>query len=155
MRHAPGLPRTDHAATDRCGTVPNPGSWTEILGGMFVGEWVDVVLLDDDAELADRAIKQLRRELAEHEIDMRTVETTPPGGSKGDISSFNAVAIALGGAGGMVTVLVTILRDWLGRRPPQQRVKLTIGTDSIELDAASPQEQQQALEAFLRRHEAS
>ncbi|TDC29053.1 effector-associated constant component EACC1 [Kribbella albertanoniae] len=122
---------------------------------MFVGEWVDVVLLDDDAELADRAIRQLRRELAEHEIDMRTVGTTSPSGSKGDISSFNAVAIALGGAGGMVTVLVTILRDWLGRRPPQQRVKLTIGADTIELDAASTEQQQQVLEAFLRRHEAS
>jgi len=120
---------------------------------MFVGDWVDVVLLDDDAELADRAIRQLRRELAEHEIDTRAAEVTAPTASKGDGTAFSAVAIALGGAGGMVTVLVTILRDWLGRRPPQQRVKLTIGADSIELDTASPQEQQQLLEAFLRRHE--
>lgn len=119
-----------------------------------MGEWIDVVLLDDDSDLADRAIRQLRRELAEHEIDVRAVEATAPAGSKGDATAINAVAIALGGAGGMVPVLITILRDWVGRRSAPQRVRMTIGDETLELDAASPQEQQQLLEAFLRRHEA-
>ncbi|TDD59591.1 hypothetical protein E1263_14680 [Kribbella antibiotica] len=120
---------------------------------MFVGDWVDVVLLDDDAEAADRGIRQLRRQLAENEIDTRTVEASAPVGSKGDAAGFNAVAIALGGAGGMVPLLIAILRDWLGRRVPEQRVKLTIGTDSIELDAATTDEQQRLVETFLRKHE--
>ncbi|MFF1820597.1 hypothetical protein ACFVWG_25050 [Kribbella sp. NPDC058245] len=120
-----------------------------------MGDWVDVVLLDDDPELADRAIRQLRRGLAEHEIETRAVEATAPAGSKGDIATVNAVAIALGGAGGMVPMVVTILRDWLSRRAAPQRVRMTIGDETIELDAASPQQQQQVLDAFLRRHEAS
>jgi hypothetical protein len=122
---------------------------------VYVGDWVDVVLLDDDPELADRGIRQLRRGLTEHEIDARAVGETAPDSSKGDATAFNAVAIALGGAGGMVPVLVTILRDWIGRRAPKQRVKLTIGADSIELDSAATDEQQRLLEAFLRKHEAS
>jgi hypothetical protein len=34
-------------------------------------------------------------------------------------------------------------------------VKLTIGADSIEVDAASVEEQHELIEAFLRKHEAS
>jgi len=118
-----------------------------------VGVWVDVVLLDDDPELADRGIRQLRRELGEFET--RAVMTTAPEGSKGDAAAFNAVAVALGGAGGMVPLLIAILKDWLGRRGQGQRVKLTIGGDSIEVDAASTEEKQQLVEAFLRKHEVS
>ncbi|WP_410793448.1 effector-associated constant component EACC1 [Kribbella sp. C-35] len=118
-----------------------------------MGAWVDVVLLDDDPEWADRGIRQLRRELGEFET--RAVPTTAPEGSKGDAAAIGQVAVALGGAGGMVSVLVAILKDWLVRRSPQQRVKLTIGADSIEVDAASTEEKAQLIEAFLRQHEAS
>jgi hypothetical protein len=114
---------------------------------------MDVVLLDDDPELADRGIGQLRREL--HEFETRSVATVAPEGTKGDAATVGAVAVALGGAGGMVPLLIAILRDWLGRRAPQQRVKLTIGEDSIEVDAVSVEEKQQLIEAFLRKHEVS
>ncbi|TDW21254.1 effector-associated constant component EACC1 [Kribbella kalugense] len=120
-----------------------------------MGVWVDVVLLEDDPEIADRGIRQLRRELRAYELEMRAVEVTDPEGSKGDATAFNAVAIALGGAGGTVPYLISVLRDWIGRRSTSQRVQLTIGADSIEVDAASAEEQQQLIEAFLRKHEAS
>jgi hypothetical protein len=55
----------------------------------------------------------------------------------------------------MVPLLIAILRDWLGRRSSGQRVRLTIGADSIELEGASADEQRDLVEAFLRRHEAS
>jgi hypothetical protein len=118
-----------------------------------VGIWVQVGLVDDDPEFADRGIRQLRRELGE--FDTRDVRTVAPEGSKGDAAVVGQVAIALGGAGGMVSVLVTILKDWLVRRSPQQRVTLTIGADSIEVDAATTEEKDRLIEAFLRKHEAS
>ena len=86
---------------------------------MVVGVWVDVVLIDDDAEFADRGIRQLRRELADFET--RDVVTTAPDGSKGDAAAVGAVAVALGGAGGMVPLLIAVLRDWIGRRTSAQR----------------------------------
>ncbi|WP_329001213.1 hypothetical protein OHA18_43045 [Kribbella sp. NBC_00709] len=118
-----------------------------------MGVWVDVVLLDDDPEWADRGIRQLRREL--NEFETWAVPTTAPEGSKGDAAAIGQVAIALGGAGGMVSILVTILKDWLVRRSSHQRVKLTIGADSLEIDSASIEEKEQLIEAFLRKHEAS
>ncbi|MET9315973.1 hypothetical protein ABZX12_29505 [Kribbella sp. NPDC003505] len=110
------------------------------------------MLVDDDPELADRGIRQLRGELREFET--RDVLTVAPEGSKGDAAAVGAVAVALGGAGGMVPLLIAIVRDWLGRRTAGQRVKLTIGADSIEVDAASVEERRELVEAFLRRHEA-
>lgn len=114
---------------------------------------MDVALLDDDPELADRGIRQLRRELAEFET--RAVPATAPEGAKGDAAAIGQVAVALGGAGGMVSMLVAVLRDWLARRSPEQSVKLTIGADSIEVDAATAEEKERLIEAFLRKHEAS
>ena len=94
----------------------------------------------------------MRRELGE--FATRDVTVVAPEGSKGDAAAVGAVAVALGGAGGMVSVLISILRDWLGRRVQGQRVKLTVGEDSIEVDAASVEERRELIEAFLRRHEA-
>nr|WP_275670139.1 hypothetical protein [Kribbella speibonae] len=106
--------------------------------------------------MADRGIRQLRREL-QQEFETRDVLTAAPDGSKGDAAAVGAVAVAvaLGGAGGMVPLLIAVLRDWLGRRTRGQRVKLTVGDESIEVDAASPEEQRELVEAFLRRHEVS
>jgi hypothetical protein len=50
-------------------------------------------------------------------------------------------------------LLIAIVRDWLGRRTAGERVKLMIGADSIEVDAASVEERRELVEAFLRRHE--
>ncbi|WP_338068900.1 effector-associated constant component EACC1 [Kribbella speibonae] len=124
--------------------------------GWVVGVWVEVVLVDGDPEVADRGIRQLRREL-QQEFETRDVLTAAPDGSKGDAAAVGAVAVAvaLGGAGGMVPLLIAVLRDWLGRRTRGQRVKLTVGDESIEVDAASPEEQRELVEAFLRRHEVS
>ncbi|WP_350274849.1 hypothetical protein [Kribbella sp. HUAS MG21] len=118
-----------------------------------MGVWVEVVLVDRDPEVADRGIRQLRREL-QGEFATRDVVTVAPEGIKGDAAAVGAVAVALGGAGGMVPLLIAVLRDWLGRRSSGQRVKLTVGDESIEVDAASAEEQRALVEAFLRRHEA-
>lgn len=118
-----------------------------------MGAWLKVALLDDDLEVADRGIRQLRRALDEFEV--RDVVGVAPDGAKGDAAAVGAVAVALGGAGGMVPLLIAIVRDWLGRRTAGQRVKLTVGEDSIEVDAASADQQRELIEAFLRRHDAS
>ncbi|TCC55119.1 hypothetical protein E0H73_36625 [Kribbella pittospori] len=105
--------------------------------------------------MADRGIRQLRRELVEHEFETRAVQQSAPEGSKGDPATVGTIAVALGGAGGAVSVLMAVLKDWLGRRSGSQAIKLTIGEDSIELDRATAGERQQLIEAFLRKHESS
>ncbi|MBB6570435.1 hypothetical protein HPO96_34110 [Kribbella sandramycini] len=120
-----------------------------------MGDWVRVVVVDDDAEHAERGVRQLRRRLAEHEIDTRAVEGSAPAAAKGDAVTFTEIAVALGGTGGAVSILIAILREWLGRRAPQQRVTLTIGDDSIEVDGVLTDKHGELIDAFLRKHSAS
>jgi hypothetical protein len=120
-----------------------------------VATWVEVLVVEDEAELADRGVRQLRRELEEVEVETRDVRVEAPEGSKGNGAAVGAVAVALGtaaGAGGAIPVLIAVLRDWLGRRGASGGVKLTIGGDSIEVDRATVDERQQLIEGFLRAH---
>lgn len=118
-----------------------------------MGVWVDVVLLEDDPETADRGIRQLRRELVEAEFETRSVPVEAPGGTKGDAAQIGAVAVALGGAGGMVPLLIALLKDWLSRRNAPGGLRLTLDGRSIEVDRATVEERQQLIDAFLRSGE--
>lgn len=122
-------------------------------GGGAVRVWVDVVLLGDDPEQADRAIRQLRAELVAGDFETRSVSVPPPAGSKGDAAAVGAVAVALGGAGGMVPLLIALLKDWLGRRSVSGALRLTLNGQSIEVDRTTVEERQQLIEAFLRSAE--
>jgi hypothetical protein len=125
------------------------------------GELTALVRLDCDPELdpetADRWARQLRAELAE--LDVGSVRlapaAAPPGGTKaGDAVTIGAVLVALSASGGMLTTLVGTLRDWVGRRGGGHRVALTIDGDTIELAAATGDQQRDLIGAYLRRHAA-
>lgn len=131
----------------------NAGAIDEV--GEFVGEdlqWVEIVVLAEDDERADRLARQLRSELAEQEFDTRAVEVEAPGNSKGDAATLGAIAVALVGAGGMIPTLIVVLRDWLLRRTGPERISIRIGDDSIELDRPSFAEREQLLQTFLAKH---
>lgn len=114
--------------------------------------WVELVVLPDDEldfERADRLARQLRRELVEQDLEVRAVEADAPEGSKGDVATFGAIAVALVGAGGMIPALIAVLHDWLGRRTGPDRILVRIGDRSMELDRPTFAERQQLLEVFL------
>ncbi|WP_112237476.1 effector-associated constant component EACC1 [Kribbella monticola] len=117
-----------------------------------MAEWAEIQVMGGEPEEVERAVRRLREELGEHEFETRAVQAAMPEGAKGDGAVVGAVAVALVGAGGMIPTLILVLRDWLGRRADPQRITVTIGADSIELDRPSFTERERLLEAFLAKH---
>jgi hypothetical protein len=108
-----------------------------------------------DPEAAERVVRRLRAEIAE--LDVESVATVPagavPAGAKGaDPVTMGAVVVALSASGGVLTGLVALLRDWLGRQPGKHRVTVTIDGDTIELERVSAAQQQALVDAYIRRH---
>ncbi|TCO32868.1 hypothetical protein EV652_104474 [Kribbella steppae] len=91
-----------------------------------------------DAERVGKAVRQLRKELAEQEFM-----------TQAGIGDEPATAVALSGADGMVPGLVAVLRDWICRRHGPGTVRLTLGNESIEVD--KPSFDAKALQAFLAK----
>jgi hypothetical protein len=110
---------------------------------------------ESDAEEAERAARQLRRELAELEVDVEFVpaDAVPEGAKVGDPVSLTAMVVALSASGGVLATVIGTLRDWLGRRTGKHRVSVTIDGDPIVLEA-TPDQQQQLIDAYIRRHSA-
>ncbi|OLF19224.1 effector-associated constant component EACC1 [Actinophytocola xanthii] len=110
---------------------------------------------ETDPEDADRLSRSLRAELVE--LDLAEVRpapagTAPEGAKAADPVTLGAAVLALGASGGVFTVLVEALRDWLGRRTGQHRISLTIDGDTIEIDRATDAQQRALVEAYVRRH---
>lgn len=117
--------------------------------------WVEIVVLGEDefdAERVDRLARQLRSEFDEREFDTLPVTADAPGNSKGDAVTYGAIAVAMGGAGGMIPSLISVLRDWLARRTGPERISVKVGDDSLELDRPSFSEREQLLQLFLAKH---
>ena len=130
--------------------------WDRRRGGA-VGDvpWVEIVVLrdgDQDDESVDKSARQLRKELAEQELVTQLVQAQAPPLSKGDAAAIGAIAVALVSAGGMIPTLISVLKDWIGRRSTPQRIKVAIGSDTFELDQPTFAEREQLLKAFLAQH---
>jgi hypothetical protein len=108
---------------------------------MGEGRWVEVRVVDPgvDGERVLKAVRQLRKELAEQEFMTQS-----------GIGDEPATAVALSGAEGMVPALAAVLRDWICRRHGPGTVRLTLGDESIELD--KPTFDEPALKAFLTKN---
>jgi hypothetical protein len=119
-----------------------------------------VVAVDPEAdpEAADRSVRRLRGEIAELDVEsVRPVAAgAVPEGAKGgaDVVTAGAVIVALSASGGVLTGLVALVNDWLGRQSARHRVSVTIDGDTIELDRASDAERQRLIDAYVRRHTA-
>ena len=84
---------------------------------MGEGHWVEVRVVPEpglDEKRCLKAVRQLRKELAEEGLPTQDV-VERPGGLAQDDGSI-AIAVALVGAGGAVPTLVAVLRDWIQRR---------------------------------------
>jgi Effector Associated Constant Component 1 len=101
------------------------------------------------AEELDEATRDLLRELAE--LDLEAVERPagepPPPGARGvEVALLGTLLVTLGqGALGAVSA---VLQGWLSRRAGRT-VKLTLGSDSVEISGGSAAYQRQLIETFL------
>lgn len=118
-----------------------------------------LVALDTDPELhpeiADRAARQLRSELAELDIDsIRNVPGKPaPKGTKGaDAATLSDIIMTMSASGGVLTMTIAAIREWLARQSRRHHISVTIDGDTIELDHGSLDERRQLVEAYVRRH---
>ena len=108
-----------------------------------------------DPEEAERVPRLLRDEVAELDIQsIRPGPSTPvPEKAKGaDAVTVGAIVVALSASGGVLTLLIETVRDWLDRSSARHRVSLTIDGDTIELERASDAERRDLIDAYIRRH---
>src|SRR5262245_13182745 len=117
---------------------------------------IDVVDLDGD--LDERAGRQLRKELLD--LDVEEVRATergraPDGSKAGGVVDWTQLIVTLSAANGVVPLLVSMVKDWVGRRahgPRRYKVALTIDGDSLELDGADDEQAAALVDAFIARH---
>ncbi len=111
-----------------------------------------------DAEETEHLAHALRSELRQLDVhDVSTVAAgAPPPGSKGvDVALVAEWLVTMSASGGLLSTVVATVNDWLSRRTVPHKVTLTIDGDTVELSSATPEEQRELVQAFVRRHGAS
>ena len=111
---------------------------------------------DVDPDEVDRSVRQLRAELENLDVESVapvTSENAPPGAKGVDPFTLGALLITLTTAGGVVTTLIEVARDWLARHAAARRISVTIDGDTVVVEKASVPERGALIEAYLRRHE--
>ncbi|MGH3850143.1 MAG: effector-associated constant component EACC1 [Pseudonocardiaceae bacterium] len=109
---------------------------------------------DVESDELDRAVRRLRAELRELDIESVapvTPEAAPPG-AKGVACSVGALLITLTTTPGVCAVALEIARDWLARHAGAHRIQVTIDGDPIMLERGSAAERSALIDAYLRRH---
>lgn len=122
--------------------------------GVTVEVSLDAGGIDD--ERLDRQTRMLRAELAEMEgVESAALgrDSSGTAGTKvADPITLGAIVLALSASGGVFTTLIETVRDWLGRQPGSHRVTVTIDGESIDVEAASDEQQRALVDAYIRRH---
>ena len=104
----------------------------------------------------DRSVRQLRAELKDLDVESvapLTLGNVPPGAKGVDPSSLGDLQITQTATGGVVTVLIETVRDWLARHAVARSISVTIDGDMLVLEKSSAQERTALIEVYLRRHE--
>ncbi|HEX3785574.1 MAG TPA: hypothetical protein VHX38_38470 [Pseudonocardiaceae bacterium] len=109
---------------------------------------------DVDAEDRDLLARQLRGELLALEVDevRLVVEGAVPRNAKGTAASTGELIVSLANSaafGAVMTSLVQVLRAWISRGQGRN-VIVKDGDRSLELTGASVEQQQQAVDTFVR-----
>jgi hypothetical protein len=115
---------------------------------------IEVTEPDADADVVHDLTAGLRRELLD--LDVESVSAPPAGaappGTKGvDLAAVGELVVQLKGSVEVVATVLATLRAWLHRSPSTRRtVKITLEGRTLELSAASAEQQQRLVETFLR-----
>jgi len=117
-----------------------------------------VILAHDpelDAEIADRAARQLRAELAQ--LDIESIRNAPgkpaPEHAKGlDGATVSDIIMTMSASGGVLTMTIAALREWLARQSRRHHISVTIDGDTLDLDHASDDERRRLVDAYVHRH---
>jgi hypothetical protein len=126
---------------------------------LYGGQVLNVTLTvhpdpESDPAAEERLLRALRAELLD--LDVESVEfqkgAAPEGAKSSDVVTLGAMIVALSASGGVLTTLVEVLRDWLGRRAGRYKISVTIDGDPLELERATAEQQQAIVLAYIERH---
>ncbi|CAL9407537.1 hypothetical protein SUDANB132_01579 [Streptomyces sp. enrichment culture] len=104
---------------------------------------------DSDQEELDALTLQLRERLLELDVDRVELDRSgavPAGAKPADALAVGALVVTA--APFVLRSAVDLVRTWIETRPVRT-VSITLGEDSLELEAVSPADQQRLIEAFL------
>ncbi len=109
---------------------------------------------DADGELVDNLARDLRLELLELDVDsVSPVSGEPaPEGSKGlELAAIGALLVHVKDSLPVLNAVVTATRQWLARASSSGRsLKVTVDGRTLELSAATAEQQQQLVAEFIR-----
>ena len=109
---------------------------------------------DADLEALDELTRNLREELLELDVDSVSPPTAgpAPAGSKGlELAAIGALLVQVKSSVQMVSAVVTAVRSWLQRgSSPNRTLKVTVDGRTLELSAATAEQQQQVVDEFVR-----
>jgi len=142
-----------HAAIESRNSVPIGSRRVSVVGMEDMNRLILQVLpgQDSDAEeLADLG-DQLRAELLEFDVASVTplpAEDAPPGAKGlGEVAGW---LVAQFGTLDALRAVISGVRAWAART--QRTVEITMDGDTLKLDAATPRQQQEIIDAWLARH---
>jgi hypothetical protein len=115
---------------------------------------VEVIGPEGDSDEVAGLVQDLRRELLDLDVDSVTPAPVgpAPAGSKGiEMAAAAALLVQVKGSVVAVGAVIAGVRAWLARgRDQGLAVKVSIGEHTLELSRATPEQQEQLVQEFLR-----
>jgi hypothetical protein len=113
---------------------------------------------DQDLRGLERASVNLRSELGRldgvESVQPLSLGKAPVGSKVADPLSAGSILMTLAASGGVLTSLIGVLKDWLGRREGR-KISLQIGQDKLEITGLPTEAEKELIEAFFRKHKAA
>jgi hypothetical protein len=111
---------------------------------------------DADAERAETVSQQLREELAELGLaQVSALRADAPPGTRGGGADWSTLLMSLNASGGAITMVLAIVKGWLRRTHLAHGVDLKVNGASIHVTAATSEQQEEMIQAFLRQLDAA
>lgn len=114
---------------------------------------IEVFEPDADGEAVDDLANDLRAELLELDVDsVAPVAVGPaPEGAKGmELVAIGALLVRVADSVPVVSSVVTSIRQWLARGSAGRSLKITVDGRTLELSAATAEQQQELVAEFVR-----
>jgi hypothetical protein len=125
------------------------------MDGTSASLWVQITSgPDSDEAKLNQLSSKLRRELLNLDVDdvVRPKNTPLPVGAKGGDATLADVLVVSISNSTVLVAMIQLLRGWI-KRGNGRRVKIRVAKDSLEIDAASAEEQAKLIESWLKWHE--
>jgi hypothetical protein len=106
----------------------------------------------EDAERVEQLAASLRRELLDlgvDGVDRATDGAAPEGARAVEVLAVGALLVKIARSAGDAAKVVAFLRRWSGRSG--RSIKLTVDGDTIEVTAASSEQQERLIDAWIER----